>query len=304
MPAQQPIILQLQMDAADPEMSVASLLRKAKIIATKLDLNEFLEWVNKELNGYDGPVKDLPAYRQVSGEPKAFNPYHGWQPVMFSNAEHRKFYSSAPIGQAIGPLEEIVSKDKEDSSGYLEFAYPPEMKQRLINALEYPTDVKLMLSISSAHGILDAVRNSILDWALKLEKAGITGDGLSFSEKEKTEAKPVTQQIFAQNIGHIGNAYDQAQTINNQTASITINNEQITNIIEQIEKTIQLLPAEKQPEINQKIQEIREELAKPENQQDQKKVSGALGSIKNICEGITGNVVAQGIISLIGNLPF
>ena len=143
-----------------------------------------------------------------------------------------------------------------------------------------------------------------MDWALKLEKAGITGDGLSFSDREKTEAKPVTQQIFARNIGHIGNAYDQAQSNNNQTASITISNEKITNLIEEIERTTQLLPVEKQLEINQKVLEIREELAKSENQQDQKKVSGALGSIKNICEGITGNVVAQGIISLISNLAF
>lgn len=303
MPKNQPIIIQLQMDAADPEIAVSSLLRKAKIIATKLDLTDFLEWVDNELNGYNGTIKELPQYRQVTGEPKAFNPYHGWQPIMFKTTEQRKFYSSAPIGQAIGPLEEIVSKDKGNDGGYLEYTYSAEVKQRLINSLEYHTDIKLFLSASSAHGILDAVRNSILDWALKLERAGITGDGISFSEKEKTEAKPVTQQIFAQNIGHIGNAYDQAQTVNNQTASITIKSEQIIRLIEEIEKTIQFLPAEKQTEINLKVQEIQEELKKSKDRQDPGKVAGALGSIKSICEGITGNVVAQGIISLISNLP-
>ena len=297
------IISQLQMDAADPDTSVASLLRKAKIIATKLNLAAFLQWINNELNGYDAVLaEDLPSYRQIHGEPKAFNPYHGWQPVLFRNVETRTFFSRAPIGQAIGPLEEIVSKDKGSSTGSLEFTYPPEVKQRLIEALEFPTDVKLMLSVSSAHGIVDAVRNSILDWALTLEQAGITGDGLSFSEKEKIEAKPVMQQFFAQNIGHVGNAYDQARVISKQTASAHFDNKEVLSIIEEIEKTIQLLPSEKRAEVSEKVQEVRVELAKPDDQQNHKRISGALGTIKNICEGITGNVVAQGIISLISNL--
>jgi hypothetical protein len=81
---------------------------RAEIIATKLDLAAFLQWINNELNGYDGVLaEDLPSYRQIHGEPKAFNPYHGWQPILFRNVETRKFYSRAPIGQAIGPLEEI-----------------------------------------------------------------------------------------------------------------------------------------------------------------------------------------------------
>jgi hypothetical protein len=67
-------------------------------------------------------------------------------------------------------------------------------------------------------------------------------------------------------------------------------------------RKLQLLPSEKRAGGSEKVQEVRADLAKPDDQQNQKRISGALGTIKNICEGITGNVVAQGIISLISNL--
>lgn len=297
------IIEELQLEAADPNVSVSSLLRKAKIIATKLDLSDFLEWIDQELNGYTEIIsKELPKYRQCYGEPKAFNPYHGWQPVMFENTETREAFSYAPIGQPIGPLEEMVAKDKENSkTGSLEFKYPPAMKQRIIDSLEFPTDVKLMLSLSIAHGILDAVRNSILDWALKLEKAGVTGDGLNFSEKEKTEAKPATQQIFAQNIGSIGNMYDQA-SINNQTASLNFDSKIIENTLNEIEKNAHLLPDDIQDQVAQQAKLAKQELQKEDG--DKSKISAALTSIKNICEGASGSVIGQGIISLIEKIPF
>lgn len=293
-----PIVIQLQMEAADANVSVSALLRKAKIIATKLDLPDFLEWIDNELNGYNGAVPD---YRKVYGSPQAFNPYHGWQPILFENAQHREVFSFAPIGQAIGSLEKTVSNT--ESSGRLQFDYPPEMKQRIVNALHTNTDVRLILSLGSAHGILDAVRNSLLEWALKLEKAGITGHELSFSQQEKKEAQPVTQQFFAQNIGIVGNTYDQSNVVNNQDASIEFDIIEVSKIIGQIENTLSLLPQEKQNELKTHISEIHTEIKKPQTKQDKGRISSALKSISRVCEGITGNVVAQGIIAMIGKLP-
>lgn len=297
------IIQQLQIDASNPDVSVSSLLRQSKIIATKLDLTDFLIWVNRELNGYGETSSEIvPAYRKITGEPKVLNPYYGWQPILFKNAQERDCFSNRLIGQAIGTLEEVARKNNGASHGRLSIPYSSEIKQLLLESLESYTDVLLEVSGSAAHGILDAVRNSILDWALQLEKAGITGDGLSFSKKDKTEATHVTNLVFAQNIAHVGNLQDQAQTVNYQIASVAILNGKITTILEEIKKTIHLLPVNKQPEIKQKVEEIQKELSKPEDETDQTKISGALGSIKNICEGIAGNVVAQGIISLIGKL--
>ena len=57
------LIQQLQDDIVDEQVSLASVLLKAKILAYRLKHDEFKNWVNNELNGYsDGD--DVPSYRR------------------------------------------------------------------------------------------------------------------------------------------------------------------------------------------------------------------------------------------------
>jgi len=159
-----PLILQIQADCLDTNVFVANILRKAKVAATKLELRDFLEWIDKELNGY---TDNVPNYRQISGEPKAWNPYHGWQPILTKNGMFAEVISRAPIGQAIGPMEEEVRKPRSPDF-MLIFPYPPAAKARLIASLEVPTDIHIRLSEGSVIGIIDTVKNMILDWTLEL----------------------------------------------------------------------------------------------------------------------------------------
>lgn len=46
------IVLELQREALSSNGDILSLLRKAYIIARKLDLKDFEKWVSCELNGY------------------------------------------------------------------------------------------------------------------------------------------------------------------------------------------------------------------------------------------------------------
>lgn len=68
------IVLELQQEAISKESDILNLLRKAYLVARKLKLNEFENWINNELNGYEAMDK-LPDYRKVRGEVKAWNPY-------------------------------------------------------------------------------------------------------------------------------------------------------------------------------------------------------------------------------------
>lgn len=61
------IVIELQREAMDENISIESLLRKAYLVARKLKLKEFEEWINKEQNGYS---KEVPNYRNVAGEIK------------------------------------------------------------------------------------------------------------------------------------------------------------------------------------------------------------------------------------------
>lgn len=76
------IVIQLEKEALDESVSIESLLRKAYLVARKLKLSDFEEWINNEQNGYKREVSD---YRMIHGEYRAWNPYRGWIPV-YTNA--------------------------------------------------------------------------------------------------------------------------------------------------------------------------------------------------------------------------
>ncbi|WP_048190131.1 hypothetical protein [Methanobacterium sp. SMA-27] len=67
------IILELQKEAIDSDIDISNLLRKAYLVAKKLKIKDFEEWVKLELNGY-GTIDNKPEYRKVNGSLKFFNP--------------------------------------------------------------------------------------------------------------------------------------------------------------------------------------------------------------------------------------
>ena len=292
-----PMVLKLQADAMNEDVSVANLLRTAKVIATKLDLEDALIWIDRELNGYGQlTTEDLPAYRRCTGEPKAWNPYHGWQPILFEDAETMKLCSSAPIGQSLGAIEEML-RNRPDT-GHFVFPYQHDLKTRVMRAIGQTTDVHIQIGVGLAFNIVEAVRNVVLDWSLELEKAGILGVGMSFSVEEKTDAVPITQNFFAQNIGMVGNVTDQARVLNVQMVALDLDG--VRNLLSQLQGAMTLLPDDARDALGPVAEEMAQELAS--DQPDEDKLRGLLGSVRTVCEGATGNVLAQGLLALLMKL--
>jgi len=93
----QPLISQIQSDALDESLPVSALLRKALVVATKLALDDAQDWISKELSGWQDDIKGLPEWRWVRGDVKAETPYHGWQSVIFQDAESAELASKRPF---------------------------------------------------------------------------------------------------------------------------------------------------------------------------------------------------------------
>jgi len=56
----------------------------------------------------------------------------------------------------------------------------------ILRAVDQPaTEATLAISAATFVGILDTVRTAVLDWTLNLEKAGILGEGMSFTLDER-----------------------------------------------------------------------------------------------------------------------
>lgn len=192
------IVERLQSDALKPDVSVSNLLRSVKLIATKLKLGQIEDWVERELSGYgDNPI---PSYRTVNGLPRAHNPYRGWIPIVMEDARMTEAISSREIGQKISELEDLLT---DRSQTTLQIPFPAHIIAELNRGADIQLPkMSLLVSRATVVGIVDAVRNKILDWALELEKSGIMGSDASFSSDEKARAQ---QPNVTMHIGSIGN---------------------------------------------------------------------------------------------------
>ncbi len=175
------IVLQLQAEAMGDSIDIEMLLRKAFLVARKLKLKEFEDWISNELNGYK---EKIPDYRIISGQIKAWNPYRGWIPVVMDE-ELADVASKKTINSPISTLSEAYN----DSDGSVRMTIHGALTDFLNENINgYPTEYCFMTSRAELHKIISAVRNKILEWAILLEENGIVGEGVSFTNYEKKVA--------------------------------------------------------------------------------------------------------------------
>ena len=176
------IVIQLQEDALSKDTDILSLMRKAYLIARKLKLKEFEEWISCEQNGYDAD-KEVPDYRKIAGEIKAWNPYHGWIPVIF---EETTPFHEHEVRDTLASLVNVY--DNSDGEMCL-FNFPSEINAYLSQCGPMSTKFSLHVSLNLIFNIMEQVRNKILEWAITLEENDIIGEGLLFSSEEKHRAQ-------------------------------------------------------------------------------------------------------------------
>jgi len=130
-----------------------------------------------ELNGYtDG--RPVPEYRMIAGERKAKNP-NGWLMPVFGPASQETI--RAPVRDSMASIEELTSEDEGSAMMPL-----PAIKDDGMMFEQF-----FVLNPTGLRAIKDRVRSTVLEWALALEKKGISGEGLSFNPREKEAAKTV-----------------------------------------------------------------------------------------------------------------
>lgn len=171
------LVEQLQSDALDQSVPVSTLLRKVKVAAVKLSLSDTLNWADSELKGYTDAVPD---YRMISGRSMAKTSFGDWLAIGGDENVLSALRKRA-LGQSISSLEELMKSDERN----LMMPYPPSVVSRL--GLDW-TEAALFISTSNIAAVIDHVRNLVLDWALDLERAGITGEGLRFTQSEQRAA--------------------------------------------------------------------------------------------------------------------
>jgi len=288
------LVVELQAEALNRETHVSDLLRKAFAVSKKLGVSDIEEWINHELKGYP-PGSEVPEYRTVHGQIKVWNPYHGWQALHFGNPEIAEKLSSRKIIQPIGELDSLNTSD-----GILYVPFPEHIKNSLMESMDIPLEPTLHVSSTEIIGILDAVRNIILEWALELEQNGILGKGMSFSKEEKIAANRVTYQI-TNYIGTMRNSQlQQASPYGIQKLDIINDLEPICSLLNDLKSRIHELALEemKEKELSAEIETV---LAQSKSSKPKKTIiMQSLESIRTILESVAENVIASVVISKIG----
>jgi hypothetical protein len=263
-----------------------------------LSIVEIEEWINKELNGY--LIEDeVPQYRVLYGEVKAFNPFNGyWMPVIFSTSELTNIISEKLIELPIIEIETLAHHDGQE----MQCSLPTDTEILLMKTMKSQQfKPHLIIGKIKFIGILDVVRNKILDWSLELEQQGILGAGMSFSLEEKKLAHQTTYQV-TNNIGTMNNSQLQQDSAG-ATQSLTVtetNTTELKKFVEELKNAMAgfQLAQEQSQELKEAIAmlEIQVNSAKPKNVI----INESLHTVRNIIEGMTGSVIASGLIYQLG----
>jgi len=290
------VVVELQRDALDRNVHPSDLLRKALVIARKLDLKEFQEWIDKELNGYGSSVK-VPAYREVTGQIRGWNPYHGWVPVIFSKPEQGERLSLRPCGQSTAELEHLLQQNGKDSSLHIPFSQ--ETQHRLSKGFDFQTEVTLFVPFTAIVRIIDAVRTIILNWALQLEKDGILGEELSFSLQEKDAAEKSSQNI-TNFYGPVQNPQFQQGGVQPIQVSTNLNIDlsALRSFLEMVRKTLGTieLPPDERREAEAELRTVESQIDSPKPKSSI--ITAGLESLRRILEGAGGSAAGQLLIEL------
>lgn len=288
------IIEQIQKDALDPNFPVSALLRKVKLAATKLKLPKVEDWVDSELKGYS---REVPQYRRVRGLPKARNPLRGWIPIS-GDVATMEFISTFPVGQAISGIENLLSRPEGDR---LMFPYPPDLVEKLNQGTGvYFAEMGLHVDRSAAVAIVDAVRTLVLEWAIELEKNGITGSDVSFSSEEQKLAQKAGVNIqigsIASFTGNLG-----ASGVSGDVIATHVTAENVRDFVNQVKQQTEQLVREgvDRTELQACLKAIEDAL---HSKKSASVISQLLEELKGVVIKAGGKLVSSGVLALLHQL--
>jgi len=295
------IVQELQELCLDKKVSVTDLLKRCLVISSKLDLEDFKNWANQELDGYKGEVPD---YRIVGGFPQVFNPYRGFQPLHCDNPKILEKISHMNYNQPISEIEAELEQLEKANEASFQISYAPDFEKLIMKGIQYNLQPFLQISTSQLSKILEGVRKVVLEWALKLESDGIIGEGLSFSKKEKEIASKTTYNVKNYIHGNFDKSQIQIETQNStqlfseKNFDIKKLNEFIVNLNKSVDDL--KLKDDNKNELLAEIETLKSQAKSPKPKKGI--IRETLLSIKTILEAASGNIIASSLLQQIGSL--
>lgn len=196
------LIKDIKKDILDDNISLSSVLRKAKVLSRSLKSEEFKKWVDSELYGYTGKI-EIPAYRKMVAQ--NFGVFTGPFGSMVKNAmiptfnlpeTVKDFAEEIQFPQGVKELEEMMSSDSET----LQRKWIPEAVMFARDSIQMSGNMVLvdawqLITKQMIAGVLDSIKNRLLDFLLDLQEA----------EPQLTESEDSIQEIPKETVKSIFN---------------------------------------------------------------------------------------------------
>ena len=177
--------------------------------------------------------------------------------------------------------------------------YSGSRQEALATATRFQTQFGLHVGRATVSGIIDAVRTTILSWALRLEREGVIGQGLSFNADERERAQSISGSIEIKSVGHIEHLHvSQDSSSTHLTAHLHLEIEQVEEfIVELSQKLGELeLSEDLQAELDSDVNTIGAQAISP--RPNARIVRESLSSIKRVLESASGSAAAELLKSL------
>jgi len=285
------LLREIQIDLASAAVDVTIVLRKCKILAARLGSKEFAQWVDWELSGYP-ESQPIPEYRRLSITYYASFSNSAWSiskravPLQLVPEKHREQFQYVEFSEGIAKAASFV-REKRGA-----IVQKPEMIFALQGTM-YPgfacQGVWGEIAEIEFEQLVSAVKNRILDFALKIEDENPNaGEALPNSRPVPTEKlQPLVQNTF---FGPVGNLAQNSQHFS-QATSGGLDTDGLSKLVNEITNHLAELnlDAHQMKRAEAQIAALKAEtIGNP----DPTVVTQAGRTLRNITEGAIGSLLA------------
>lgn len=242
---------EIQDAAIDSNTNLASLLRKCKVLAARLDSTDFSLWVDSELSGYKS-VDNLPDYRvfRVNSKGHFFGAFgSGLEnaniPLLCIPKKYREDISCCNMTQPVASIEALVRKSGDSIA---QESWNPDIVAMLgQNIYEGMTCMQAwkVIPITLLIGALDKIRNRILNFVIEIEKQDPAA-GEAELNSASVPSEKVTQIFNTHISGNVQNVATGSHGVKQNATSTNTN-------AELFDKLLEVLQALQNPEITDSI---------------------------------------------------
>ncbi len=270
------LLSEIEFAATDSSVPVVDLLRKCKILASRLKHAEFSTWINSELNGYSD-ITLVPEYRQIKfsspigdfSGPFGSGIKNAPIPVSAIPKKIRDLVTSTKMPQPIAEIEEL-SKSK----GSLTHTWTGDMIAFMqeVQIYQHMSLVHAHNSVSPAmlKGIVDTVRTRLLDYVLAIQTESPNIDNVKPSDPAPISATVLHQTFNTTILGGQANLGGQATQATSGNSFINVDNSvnkvlsdvKVIELLQQLKDASLSIPDEDNEEATDALTRIETQLQK------------------------------------------